>query len=72
MYLKTRYTLSLELVPAQVRGINHLSISQVQLKILNYRTLDVNCFICATYIYAVYPVYMYVAADLIRLYMSCY
>ena len=39
MYLKTRYTLSLKFVPAQVRGNNHWSTSQVQLKILNYRTL---------------------------------
>ena len=42
MYLKTRYTLSLKFVLAQVRGNNHWSrvpVSQVQLKILNYRTL---------------------------------
>ena len=39
MYLKTRYALSLKFVPAQVRGNNLWSTSQVQLKILNYRTL---------------------------------
>ena len=33
------YTLSLKFVPAQVRGKNCWSTSQVRLKILNYRTL---------------------------------
>jgi hypothetical protein len=37
--LKTKYTLSLKFVPAQVRGNNHWSTSQVRANILNYRTL---------------------------------
>jgi hypothetical protein len=39
--LKTKYTLSTEFVPAQVRGNNHWRTSQVRLKILNYRTLSI-------------------------------
>jgi hypothetical protein len=38
--LKTKYTLSIEFVLAQVRGNNHWRTSQVPLKILNYRTLN--------------------------------
>ena len=37
--LKTKYTLILRFVPAQVCGNNHWSSSQVRLNILNYRTL---------------------------------
>jgi hypothetical protein len=36
--LKTKYTLSLKFVPAQVRGNNQWSTSRVRLKKLNYRT----------------------------------
>jgi hypothetical protein len=39
LILMTKYTLSTEFVPAQVRGNNHWRTSQVRLKILNYRTL---------------------------------
>jgi hypothetical protein len=41
LILMTKYTLSTEFVPAQVRGNNHCCTSQVRLKILNYRTLGV-------------------------------
>ena len=37
--LRTKYTLSLMIVLAQVCGNDHWSTSQVQLKNLNYRTL---------------------------------
>jgi hypothetical protein len=40
LILKTKYTLSIEFVSAQVRGNNHWRTSQVRLKILNYRTLQ--------------------------------
>jgi hypothetical protein len=39
--LKTKYTLRLKFVPAQVRSCNnHWSTSRVRLIILNYRTLE--------------------------------
>jgi hypothetical protein len=38
-FLKTKYTLSIEFVLAQVRGNNHWRTSQVRLEILNDRTL---------------------------------
>jgi hypothetical protein len=37
--LKNKYTLSIKFVPAQVRGKNRWSTSQVRLQISNYRTL---------------------------------
>jgi hypothetical protein len=41
LILKTKYTSSTEFVLAQVRGNNHWCTSQVRLKILNYRTLQI-------------------------------
>jgi hypothetical protein len=39
LFLKTKYTLSIEFVLARVRGNNHWRTSQVRLEILNDRTL---------------------------------
>jgi hypothetical protein len=39
LIVKTKYTLSIEFVLAQVRGNNHWRTSQVRLEILNDRTL---------------------------------
>ena len=67
--LKTKYTLSLTFLPAQVRGNNYWS--QVRVKILSLTVT--NAVYQANHMYAIVPIfriYMYAIVPIFRIYSS--